>query len=329
MPVNDGAPEIAFKGAISGLMVGTPMYGGLCHDAYLLGMLDLQHLCIDMRVPLATHTIRNESLIHRARNRILRDFIDSSCSHLIFIDADIGFVGRDVFRLVAHGKEMAGATYAKKNREKYDPALVPLDGPSRVTDDHLIEVACLPGGFLMLHRDVVNRLIGVHQDLWYWDHHETGRRRVHDLSACYIDPVTRTMWSEDYALCQRWRAMGGQVWLDPNISLSHNGTSTFEGDPRSVFVSAPAAPEPAVPLPQGRAPAPPHSTSAASRAAPAWPGQMESPVHLYAGPLTDAAAEVHKPKPAAHEPATVADHAPAFVSVGQGDLRPVRLVHAP
>jgi len=239
MPVRAGAPEIELQGPVSGIMVGTPMYGGLCHDAYLLGMLDLQRLCHELRIPLATHTIRNESLIHRARNRILRDFADSTCSHLIFIDADIGFDGRDVLRLLAHDRKMAGATYAKKNRDRYDPALVPLPGPSQVTDGELIEVSCLPGGFLVIHRDVIHQLTGAHRNAWYWDHHGDHRRQIHDLTACYIDPDSRVMWSEDYALCMRWRALGGQVWLDPNIQLTHNGTSVFEGDPRSVFALAP------------------------------------------------------------------------------------------
>lgn len=238
MPVRDGAPEIELHGPVSGIMVGTPMYGGVCFDAYLLGMLDLQMLCRDLGIPMATQTIRNESLIHRARNRILQDFADSTCSHLIFIDADIGFEGRDVLRLVAQNRKMVGATYAKKNRDKFDPALVPLDGPVLVGDGDLAEIACLPGGFMMIHRDVVHRLIGANPDLWYWDHHDGGRRKVWDLSACYIDPVSRTMWSEDYALCQRWRATGGQVFLDPNILLTHNGTSTFEGDPQSVWIKA-------------------------------------------------------------------------------------------
>jgi len=246
MPVRDGAPAIELKAPIAGIMVGTPMYGGLCHDAYLLGMLDLQRQCAELRIPLATHTIRNESLIPRARNRVLRDFADSPCSHLIFIDADIGFDGRDVLRLAAHDRKFVGATYAKKNRAKYDPALVPQPGPVQVTDGELIEIRCLPGGCMMIHRDVVQQLIGAHQDLWYWDQHGDTRRRVYDLTSPYIDPAEHILWSEDYALCLRWRALGGDIWLDPNIQLAHHGTAVFDGDPRSVFAQAPAVQQPAV-----------------------------------------------------------------------------------
>jgi hypothetical protein len=247
MPVAPDAPEIELHGAVSGLMVGTPMYGGQCFDAYLEGMLDLQDTCRAAHVPLAFARIRNESLIHRGRNRILADFIETGCSHLLFVDADIGFTGRDALRLVAHttqpnGPRIIGATYAKKNRDYYDPALVALPGPVQVNKAGTVEIQMLPGGFMLLTRDAVLRLMGAHHDDWYWcTAHGGPARRIVDLTACFIDRATRNLLSEDYALCARWRHLGGQVFLDPHILLTHNGTTTFEGDPRSVFINPPVA----------------------------------------------------------------------------------------
>lgn len=217
-------------------MIGAPMYGGVCYDNFLLGVFDLQRECYDRKIPLSLHTIRNESLIPRARNRVLADFLDSHCSHLMFIDADIGFTGRDVLRLVAHDKALIGATYAKKNRERYDPAFVPMPHGVTVTETELIEVQCLPGGFMCISRDMAQRMAGAYRELWYRDGN-TVERRVIDLFGTYTDAETRQFWSEDYAFCQRWREIGGDVWLDPNILLTHNGTTVFEGDPRSVFVN--------------------------------------------------------------------------------------------
>lgn len=246
MPVLAGAPAIDAKAApVAGIMLGVPMYGGQCMDAFVLGLWDLQHECHKLGLTLGLSTIRNESLIPRARNRILADFMESGCSHLMFIDADIGFEARDVLRLVAHDKPVVGATYAKKDRARYAPALLPLPGPVfQREDDGLVEVQALPGGFMMLKRDTVAQLRGAFNDLWYWDHHGDAQRRVHDLFGCYTD-AERHYLSEDYAFCQRWRQIGGQVFVDPYISLTHNGTTTFDGDPRSIFVDAPAAEHPA------------------------------------------------------------------------------------
>lgn len=218
------------------------MYGGVCHDAYLLGVFDLQQECAKRGIQLGLHTVRNESLIPRGRNRVFHDFLAGDSSHLIFVDADIGFTGRDALRLVAHSQAnpdaLVGATYAKKNRHRYDPAFVPLQHGVVVTDMELVEVMCLAGGFVCISRDIAQRMAGAYRDLWYRDG-ATGEQRVLDIFGCYTDAETRQYWSEDYAFCLRWRQIGGKVLLDPNIQLTHNGTSVFEGDPRAVFVNPP------------------------------------------------------------------------------------------
>lgn len=226
----------------AGVLVGTPMYGGQCFDAYLLGVFDLQQECARRGIRLGLHTVRNESLIQRGRNRVLHDFLAGDASHLMFIDADIGFSGRDVLRIVAHCQAnpgaLVGGTYAKKNRHRYDPAFVPLPEGARVTDAELVEVMCLAGGFLCVPRDVACRMAGAFRELWYRDG-TTGDEHVLDLFATFADPVTRQYWSEDYAFCIRWRQLGGRVLLDPNIQLSHTGTTSFDGDPTSVFANPP------------------------------------------------------------------------------------------
>ncbi len=255
MPLHPKAPAITANAPVAGVMIGAPMYGGQCFDAFLLGVWDLQHECHRLGITLALNTIRNESLIPRARNRILADFMASQCSHLVMIDADIGFAGRDVLRLVAHNKPLIGATYAKKDRTKYAPAFVPLPGPVfQREDDGLAEVMCIPGGFMCIQRDAVARMQGRFHDLWYWDQHPEPahgdqRRRIHDLFGCYTDEA-RQFWSEDYAFCRRWTQCGGQVWLDPFIQLGHNGTTTFDSDPTTIFGEAPAPPAAARRAPQ-------------------------------------------------------------------------------
>jgi hypothetical protein len=36
-------------------------------------------------------------------------------------------------------------------------------------------------------------------------------------------------WGEDFSFCRRWRAIGGRVWLDPELELHHVGFKTFSG----------------------------------------------------------------------------------------------------
>lgn len=227
------------------LCVGTPMYGGVAFDGYQSGLFGLQHECAARGIALGQIVIRNESDIRRGRNNVLHRFLHSDASHLVFVDADIEFAARDLLRLVAHAQAnpdaIVGATYRKKTLERHDFAFLPLPYGVTVDAAELVEVMALPGGFVCIARRIAERMAGAHHAEWYNDSNLPGARVV-DLAAPIIDPATRDYWSEDYAICRRWRALGGRVLLDPNIRLGHTGTLTLEGDPRGMFAQAGAAP---------------------------------------------------------------------------------------
>ena len=50
-----------------------------------------------------------------------------------------------------------------------------------------------------------------------------------------IDPVDRRYLSEDYTFCRRWQEIGGDIWLDPSISLNHYGHFCFQGNPSAII----------------------------------------------------------------------------------------------
>lgn len=238
------APEVTANCAVTGIMVATPMYGGLCHDAYMLSMMGLRSACDARRIPLHVLTIRNESLVQRGRNTCVAHFLASDSSHLLFVDADIGFSAESALRLVAHGRPVAGATYAKKKLGEPDFAFVGLGGPRVVQPGGLVEVHSLPTGFLLLHRDAVQRMVGAYGAATRYrvnpaDGEGPWTEHLYALFDCERDAETLNYWSEDYTFCQRWRRIGGQCWLDPHILLEHHGTARFAGHPWAAFLDAP------------------------------------------------------------------------------------------
>lgn len=83
------------------LFLATPMYGGMCHGSFSRSVADLSALCRHYQIPFMVHYMSNESLIQRARNYCCDVFLRSGCTHMMFIDADIGFKGNDVIGLLA------------------------------------------------------------------------------------------------------------------------------------------------------------------------------------------------------------------------------------
>jgi hypothetical protein len=97
------------------LFVATPMYGGMNHGMYAKSCLDLQGLCAQYGIEVRFSFIFNESLITRARNYLVDEFMRSGFTHLLFIDADIHFDPRDVIALMAIDKDVIGGPYPKKS----------------------------------------------------------------------------------------------------------------------------------------------------------------------------------------------------------------------
>ena len=57
------------------LFVATPMYGGNAHGMYVKSCLDLQSICSQYGIEVRFSFIFNESLITRARNYLVDEFL--------------------------------------------------------------------------------------------------------------------------------------------------------------------------------------------------------------------------------------------------------------
>lgn len=83
------------------IFLATPMYGGMCAGMFCRSVADLTAMCVHYQIPLKMYYMFNESLITRARNYCVDEFLRSDCTHLMFIDSDIAFNPNDVIGLLA------------------------------------------------------------------------------------------------------------------------------------------------------------------------------------------------------------------------------------
>jgi hypothetical protein len=97
------------------LFIATPMYGGHCLGMYMKACLDLQGMCTQYGMENRFSFIFNESLITRARNYLVDEFLRSGYTHMLFLDADIHFDPKDIIALMALDKDIIGAPYPKKS----------------------------------------------------------------------------------------------------------------------------------------------------------------------------------------------------------------------
>jgi hypothetical protein len=244
------------------IMIATPMYGGQCAGIYTKSSTDLAAAALKYGVECRFFFLFNESLITRARNYLVDEFMRSDCTHLMFIDSDIGFDPTDVLALAAiaepgSDKEIVCGPYPKKAiawekikravdkgfadddpgvLEKYvgDYVFNPANGAKEIRLDQPVEVLEGGTGFMMIQRSAFEKYAEAYPEFSYKpDHvrtkHFDGSREIMAYFDCIIDPDSKRYLSEDYMFCQWSRKAGVKVWMCPWMKLTHMGSYMFGG----------------------------------------------------------------------------------------------------
>ncbi|HTI67685.1 MAG TPA: hypothetical protein VL460_09110, partial [Caulobacteraceae bacterium] len=92
----------------------TPCYGGMANIVFFNSLLRLQTACAERGVGLEIKLTGGDALITRARSRMACDFLETEHTHLLFVDADVGFEPEHLFRLLAFDKPLVGGVYPLK-----------------------------------------------------------------------------------------------------------------------------------------------------------------------------------------------------------------------
>src|SRR5271154_2578292 len=105
------------------LVVATPCFGGQVSTLYVNSLFALQSAVRSLsNLRLKVELRDGDALITRARANLMTAFLDDpTATHLLFIDADIGFTTDQVFRLIESGADVVAGVYPIK-RVNWDKA---------------------------------------------------------------------------------------------------------------------------------------------------------------------------------------------------------------
>ena len=249
--------------------VATPCYGGQLMEPYFRSVIKMMTFFNQNQIPLAFGTIANESLVTRARNVLLAYFLSSDYTHLLFIDADIEFQVEDVIKLYAHDKDVIVGAYPKKGvswQRIKDNMKLPENDTKQFSDKEIaaygsdyainfkftnkedrtvhvengiVKLHDAGTGFMLIKREAILKLLKAYPELKYNNDVQINNADITDnfyaLFDTMIDPVDKRYLSEDYTFCRRWQEIGGDIWLDPSISLNHYGHFCFQGNPNAII----------------------------------------------------------------------------------------------
>ena len=204
-----------------------PCYGGQLTESAFMSYIRFANTCRQLDIDWTMETLTNESLICRARNTLVSRFLSNPDStHLMFIDADIGWEPWHLLALLDHRKDVIGGLYPMKTL----PIKWVVNGfEGAEIDGNLQEVSKTGTGFMLIKRDVFEKL----------NHHKSVIPFKNDIG---LDPALdqhlktyfttevrdNRYYSEDWTFCENFRDIGGKIWIDKRVLLSHTGTFVYD-----------------------------------------------------------------------------------------------------
>jgi hypothetical protein len=239
------------------LLVATPVHSDVSMH-YAQSLLHLQKWCFHNNVRIGFQLMKS-SLITQGRNMCVAEFLKKGFTHLLFIDSDIAFnegaagrlieANKDVisipyplkdmnwdkgFKMIEEGKIKSALDLKNKAFYRY-PFKVP-DPENIKIQNKVIEVTHSPTGFMMIKREVFEKMIIAYPNLRI-DQDQLVNGKVEKLGHMWnffdtlFDPEKRTYLGEDFAFCKRWRDIGGtcHAWIGDYITHvgEHQYTSRF------------------------------------------------------------------------------------------------------
>lgn len=220
------------------LVIATPIQNEQVDVAYLNSLG--QTLVVQANNGFGTRVrqVAGGSHIGKARERVLWQCmrIEPKPTHILFIDADMGWDPRLVSRLLCSGHEFCAIAGVKKQEEiKHCVNFLPEQRFHEHTK--FLDVQDVGFAFVMLKLSVIEKMCAAYPELRY----NAGDQAEYGLFLDMIDKTDTSggpygeRLSEDLSFCRRWRAIGGEIWLDHQSSLIHAGRKEYTGRVSDLF----------------------------------------------------------------------------------------------
>jgi len=231
------------------------MYGGMCTGHYTQSLLMTGSAFTQAGIQMSAMMMFNESLIQRARNGLVKNFMRTNGDYLMFIDADIGWNPHDILPMIDADKDIICGIYPKKEinwhgvkaaveagvpveQLKHHSGalvvnLVDYSGTVTVPRTEPLEIWNGGTGFMLIKRSVLeglaDKVATYTNDVVDLNNTVNPGDLIHEYFAVSIEEGTNRLLSEDYHFCMLARKHGYKVWAAPWVTLAHIGSYMFEG----------------------------------------------------------------------------------------------------
>ena len=201
----------------------TPCYSEQVHYDYMLSVMAVDRMAARLGHDLKTYLAAGTAILPRVRNRLIAQAMSDKCDWIVCIDDDIGFNADDFFKLFKHGVDIVAAAPAKRHhRWDEQPAAVTKFPAGKIMGmrtpvGRIWRMDAVATGFMAIRSTVIDRMEsatkpyvteGTQVRDWFW------------LEMVEMDGQV-TDEGEDYNFCRKFKSIGGECWVDPDIRVRH------------------------------------------------------------------------------------------------------------
>lgn len=191
------------------------------HANFAMALASLMFYCGLKDIPVGLVNAKG-SLVQKNRNNAVAWAQANDCEAILFVDSDLTFPPQVLERLLAHERDIVGATYARRTPPHSNLAK-PKGGRAGVVNG-LVEVDALPTGCLLIRMGVFEKLVR--------PYFRCGAVAEGETWEGLSGPMDT---GEDYNFCIAARRAGFSIWMDTELSfeLVHWGEIGYrlaEGD---------------------------------------------------------------------------------------------------
>jgi hypothetical protein len=212
------------------IMISTPSHSGSYESSFLISLYNTFDLLKQHNVGCQFAEEKYTAEISLARSKLFGAFLRSTATHMLMIDADMGWDVQAVVRMfcarvdlvaVAGPKKMYPLAFAANYTDEKGNAIVMHMDPNTGM------MACGEVGmaFCLMSRGCAEKMAKAYPELEYVG---VGGEREFDVFLPMVDKNKRR-YGEDFSFCKRWRNIGGTMYLIPDVRLKHTGSHCFEG----------------------------------------------------------------------------------------------------
>ena len=233
------------------ITVATPAFGEMFYTPYVQSLLRLQRAVYQRNWTMRHATIAY-AYVGEARNYLLTHWFDkTNSSHLLFVDADMGFEPQLVFDMVALDKPIVGVIYTKRQvnlpklaelsakgetppraiARAHDFIVRPLRGRQPRRLKGFMEVEGCGTGIMLIQRSAIAAMLKALPDI-----NDTNAKKTSPFGT-ELDRMIRAFDNinangvplmDDFAFCYRWQTLcKGELWARADQSVTHIGLHRF------------------------------------------------------------------------------------------------------